>query len=64
NRKLRNTAGLRSNLDDIPGVGPKRRRALLVHFGSLDRIRAASIDDLAAVPGMTRRTAEHVKAYL
>ncbi len=64
NRKLRNTAGLRSSLDDIPGVGPKRRRALLVHFGSLDRIRAASIDDLAAVPGMTRRTAEQIKAYL
>lgn len=64
NRKLRRDRGLRSSLDEIPGVGAKRRRALLAHFGSLDAIRAASVDDLAALPGMTRRVAEQVKAYL
>lgn len=64
NRKLRQKAGLRSTLDEIPGIGPRRRRALLVHFGSLDGVRTASVDDLAAVPGMTRRAAEQVKAFL
>ncbi len=64
NRKLRHTAGLRSSLDEVPGIGPKRRRMLLVHFGSLARVRAASVDEIAAVPGMTRRAAEQVKAYL
>jgi excinuclease ABC subunit C len=64
NRKLRSRAGLRSSLDEVPGIGGKRRRALLVHFGSLDGIRAASVDELAAVPGMSRRAAEQVKAYL
>jgi len=64
NRKLRQDSGLRSSLDEIPGIGPKRRRALLAHFGSLDRIRLATIDDIAAVPGMSRRAAEQVKSYL
>jgi len=64
NRKLRRELGLRSSLDDVPGVGPARRRALLAHFGTLDAIRAASVDDLAALPVMTRRVAEQVKAYL
>jgi excinuclease ABC subunit C len=64
NRKLRRKAGLRSSLDAIPGIGPKRRRALLSHFGSIDRIRAAPVEELAAVPGMTRRAAEQVQAYL
>lgn len=64
NRKLRHSAGLRSSLDEIPGIGPKRRKMLLVHFGSLEHVRAASVDELAAVPGMTRRAAEQVKAYL
>jgi excinuclease ABC subunit C len=55
---------LASTLDDVPGIGPKRRRALLQTFGSIDKIRAAEVDDLAAVPGMTRSAAEKVKAYL
>ncbi len=64
NRRLRRKAGLRSTLDAIPGIGPKRRRALLTHFSSLDCIRSASVDELAALPSMTRRAAEQVKAYL
>ena len=64
NRKLRSQSGLRSTLDAIPGIGPHRRRALLAHFGSIEHIKAASIDDLAAVAGMTRKAAEQVKAYL
>ncbi|MGD8397405.1 MAG: excinuclease ABC subunit UvrC [Anaerolineae bacterium] len=63
-RRVRRTQTIRSQLDDVPGIGPKRRSALLKHFGSLDAIRAASVEDLAAVPGMTRPAAEQVKEYL
>ena len=64
NRKLRRQSGLSSGLDSIPGIGPKRRRALLTYFGSIDQIKAASVDQLAEVKGMSRRAAEQVKAYL
>jgi excinuclease ABC subunit C len=47
-----------SALDGIPGIGEKRRNALFLKFGSVDAMRAASADELAAVPGMTRRAAE------
>jgi excinuclease ABC subunit C len=63
-RKLRDQRGLASQLDEVPGVGPRRRQALLKTFGSLDAIRAASVDELAAVPGMTRNAAEQVKSTL
>ncbi|MDM8530577.1 excinuclease ABC subunit UvrC [Anaerolineales bacterium HSG25] len=63
-RKLRGKAALRSGLDDIPGIGPKRRRALLLKFGSVKKIRAASVEALAAVPSMNRKAAESVKANL
>jgi len=48
----------------VPGIGPKRRSALLKHFGSIKAIRAASVEELAAVPGMTRKVAEQLKASL
>ena len=48
----------------IPGIGPKRRRALLKAFGSIDGIRAASVEQLAAVPGMTKKSAEEIKGLL
>jgi excinuclease ABC subunit C len=63
-RSLRRSAGMASSLDDIPGIGSRRRRALLSAFGSLEAIRAASVDELAAVPTMTRSIAEKVKASL
>lgn len=63
-RTLRRKAGLRSSLEDIPGIGPKRRARLLRHFGSIEAIRRASVDELAAVPGMTRAVAELVKRTL
>ncbi len=49
---------LASSLDAIPGVGEKRRTQLLKHFGSLDALRRAGIDDITAVPGISRRLAE------
>jgi excinuclease ABC subunit C len=63
-RKVRGKRGLRSQLEDVPGVGPARKRALLRQFGSVKAMRAASIDELAAVPGMTRRAAEELKRAL
>jgi excinuclease ABC subunit C len=63
-RDLREKKGLKSLLDGIPGVGPRRRQALLKHFGSLEAIREASLEELAAVPGMDRRAAQAIREYL
>ena len=63
-RKRRRRAGIASRLDSIPGVGPVRRKALLKAFGSLDAIRAASFEELAAVPGVPRNVALAVKEHL
>jgi excinuclease ABC subunit C len=63
-RARRSKQGLASILDSIPGIGPARRKALLKHFGSMDKIRQASVNDLAAVPGMNLAAAESVKANL
>ena len=59
-RKLRGKRNLVSVLDHIVGVGPKRRQSLRMHFGTLDKIKAASVDELAAAPGMNRPAAEAV----
>jgi len=63
-RQRRRRAGLASELEAIPGIGPVRRRALLRAFGSLERIRAASVDELALVPGISRALAEAIKEHL
>src|SRR5579863_2172239 len=63
-RKLRSNRTFKSVLDEIPGIGPKRKQALMKHFGSVKAISAASIDDLAALDGMTRDAAEKVKEYI
>jgi excinuclease ABC subunit C len=63
-RTVRKREGVRSALDAIPGIGPKRKRALLRKFGSVKEIRAAGIDEIAATVGFTRSLAERVKEYL
>jgi len=63
-RKLRRKAGVASVLEEIPGIGPRRRQALLKAFGSIEALRQASVEELAAVPGMTRAAAEQLKAHL
>jgi excinuclease ABC subunit C len=62
-RSQRKRRTLRSALADVPGIGPSRQRALLQHFGSVRKIREASVDDLATVAGMTRKSAEAVAAH-
>ncbi len=63
-RKLRSERTFKSVLDEIPGIGPKRKQALMKHFGSVRAMSAASIEDLAALDGMTRDAAEKVKEYI
>ena len=63
-QKLRTRSGIASRLDEIPGIGPRRRRLLLARFGSLEAIRQASLEDLTAVPGIARSVAEQVKSSL
>ncbi len=63
-KKLRDKRTLSSELEDIPGVGPTRRKELLRHFGSLKRVREASVDDLLACPGVSRALAERIHAAL
>jgi len=63
-RAQRTKAGIASQLDAIPGIGPQRRKALLQTFGDLDRIRSARLDDLMGVQGISRDLAERIKAEL
>ena len=63
-REQRGKRTLTSSLDDIPGVGPKRRNALIKLFGSVQRIRAASTQDIADVPGFSLHLAENIKRHL
>jgi excinuclease ABC subunit C len=63
-RQKRSTSMLVSMLDDVPGLGESRRKALMKQFGSLKRLRAATVDELTAVPGIGRRTAEAVQAAI
>ncbi|MDR3092049.1 MAG: excinuclease ABC subunit UvrC [Clostridiales bacterium] len=62
-KKLRSGTMLRSVLDEIPGVGETRRRRLLQAFGSLGGIKAASFDQLRAVPGMNASAAKSIRDY-
>jgi excinuclease ABC subunit C len=63
-RRLRTRTAFESELDHVRGIGPRRKQALLRHFGSVKAIREAPVDELAAVVGMTRRLAERVKSQL
>jgi excinuclease ABC subunit C len=62
-RAQRRRLTLRSALSGIQGIGPARQRQLLRHFGSLKKVREASLEDLAAAPGMTRAVAEAVHGH-
>ncbi len=63
-RNLRSKSGLRSSLDLVTGIGPKRKRMLLRRFGSIQGIKDAPVDDIAAVPGLTRSLALRLKQTL
>ena len=63
-RQVRSKKAVGSELDRVPGIGPKRRKALLLAFGSLDAIRAADLNSLATVPGMNLTAAQAIKEHL
>ncbi|MDQ1695257.1 MAG: excinuclease subunit [Frankiaceae bacterium] len=63
-RQKRSRSMAQSALDDVPGLGELRRKAILRAFGSVKRLRAASVEEIAQVPGVGRRTAEAVQAAL
>lgn len=63
-RKDRRKTFMHSSLDSIPGVGKKRKKILLTHFKSIKKIRTATLEELCALPGFNRRTAENVKRTL
>ena len=63
-RDLRRKAAVRSAFDDLTGIGPVRKRALLRTFGSAKRVREAAIEQIAAVPGIGRALAERIKTGL
>ena len=62
-RSLRDKRTLHSILDDIPNVGEKRRRALLMKFGSVDNIKKATIDELLEVPCIDKKSAKSIYIY-
>jgi excinuclease ABC subunit C len=64
NRKLRSKRTLRSQLEEIPGIGPRRQKVLLEHFGSVKAIRGARHEELSDLPGFSDNLALRVLAYL
>jgi excinuclease ABC subunit C len=63
-RSTREKRALSSPLDDVPGVGPARKKSLLKRFGSLTRLRAASEDEIAATPGIGPELARSIHEVL
>jgi excinuclease ABC subunit C len=62
-RELRSKVNMTSILEELPGIGPGKRRALLKTFGSLRAVRAASVEALAAVPGISQRDAGRIRGF-
>ena len=63
-RSLRSKAQVKSSLDDIPGIGPARRKALMKHFRSIEDIRNANADEIAETPGIPLNVAIKIKEFL
>ncbi|MBC8018428.1 MAG: excinuclease ABC subunit UvrC [Verrucomicrobia bacterium] len=63
-RTLRSKEGIASGIEQVPGIGAKRRTALLTHFGSLQRLKQASMEEIASVEGLNRAAAESVFEWL
>jgi excinuclease ABC subunit C len=62
-REVRGRRALRSELDEVAGIGPTRKKALLKRFGSVRRMKEATVDELAATPGITRQLAERLRSH-
>jgi len=62
-RKLRGKSVTRSELDVIPGIGEKKKQALLLYFGSVEKLRVADVDEIVKVPGIRKKDAQEVWRY-
>ncbi len=62
-RQRRGKRGLASQIDEIPGIGPVKRKALLKHFGSLEGIRDATVDELCKAPGISKMLAQQIREH-
>ena len=62
-RNLRSQGQVHSILDDISGIGPTRRKALMKHFASLDEIKNATVEDLKKIPSMNEKSAKEVYSF-
>jgi excinuclease ABC subunit C len=62
-RSLRSKTQVKSVLDDIPGVGPTRRKALMRHFKSLEELKEASVEEIGQIPEINERTAEEIYRF-
>lgn len=62
-RSLRSKSQVKSVLDNIPGVGPARRKALMRHFKSIDDIKVATVEELAEIPELNRKAAEEIHTF-
>jgi excinuclease ABC subunit C len=63
-KKLRGKRALISQLDGVPGIGAKRKKELIKHFGSISKIREGSVDEIASVSGLNKKLAEELKRHL
>jgi excinuclease ABC subunit C len=63
-KKLRGKRALISELDDVPGIGAKRKKELIKHFGSISKIKEGSVDEIASVAGLNKKLAEELKKHL
>ena len=63
-RSLRGAAALKSRLDEIPGVGPVRKKAILRHFETMEALEAASVEDICGVQGVSKHTAQAIYDFL
>jgi excinuclease ABC subunit C len=63
-RQVRAKSAIQSALDNVPGIGPKRKRALLRKFGSVKGVREATVEEIASTVGFTKTLAEKLKEHL
>lgn len=63
-KKLRGKRAIESELDGVPGIGPKRKKELIKQFGTVSKIRSAAIGDIASMPGFNEKLAETLKEHL
>jgi len=63
-KQLRGKRALISELDGVPGIGAKRKKQLIKHFGSISKIREGSVEEIASLPGLNKKLAEELKKHL